>query len=149
MIFWCIIMQKQKREKMDRRAYTEVNYIINEMPDEMKNKIPKEVEANIQNKMDRNYVVQIDDIEDAKLLPDTEKILAVLYADYLATEDEKKSIKNMEDKIKNKKIQEINKNVINPFENKENSIKNNNISLIKRKKDKWYEKIIKWIKKKF
>ncbi len=134
---------------MDRRAYTEVNYIINEMPDEMKNKIPKEVEANIQNKMDRNYVVQIDDIEDAKLLPDTEKILAVLYADYLATEDEKKSIKNMEDKIKNKKIQEINKNVINPFENKENSIKNNNISLIKRKKDKWYEKIIKWIKKKF
>ena len=99
--------------------------------------------------MDRNYVVQIDDIEDAKLLPDTEKILAVLYADYLATEDEKKSIKNMEDKIKNKKIQEINKNVINPFENKENSIKNNNISLIKRKKDKWYEKIIKWIKKKF
>ena len=75
--------------------------------------------------------------------------MAVLYADYLATEDEKKSIKNMEDKIKNKKIQEINKNVINPFENKENSIKNNNISLIKRKKDKWYEKIIKWIKKKF
>lgn len=134
---------------MDRRAYTEVNYIINEMPDEMKNKIPKEVEANIQNKMDRNYVVQIDDIEDAKLLPDTEKILAVLYADYLATEDEKKSIKNMEDKIKNKKIQEINKNVINPFENKENFIKNNNVSLIKRKKDKWYEKIIKWIKKKF
>lgn len=134
---------------MDRRAYTEVNYIINEMPDEMKNKIPKEVEANIQNKMDRNYVVQIDDIEDAKLLPDTEKILAVLYADYIATEDEKKSIKNMEDKIKNKKIQEINKNVINPFENKENFIKNNNVSLIKRKKDKWYEKIIKWIKKKF
>ena len=40
---------------MDSRAYTEVNYIINEMSDEMKNKIPSQILRNIENRMDKNY----------------------------------------------------------------------------------------------
>ena len=36
---------------MDRRAYSEVNYIINNMPKEMKNEIPTDVIINIQNKI--------------------------------------------------------------------------------------------------
>jgi|GEM_PF-5253661 hypothetical protein len=100
---------------MDRRAYSEVNYIINNMPKEMKNKIPADVIINIQNKMDKDYAVKIKDIEYDELLPDTEKLLAVLYADYIAPDDERKLIKDTEKRIKDKKIQEINKNIINPF----------------------------------
>lgn len=56
---------------MDKRAYSEVNYIINNMPEEMKSKIPDDVIINIQNKMDKDYVVKIKDIEYDELLPDT------------------------------------------------------------------------------
>lgn len=89
---------------MDRRAYSEANYIINSMPEKMKNKIPDDIITNIQNKMDKDYVVKIKDIEYDELLPDTEKILAVLYADYIAPEEEIRFIKDTEKRIKNKKI---------------------------------------------
>lgn len=132
---------------MDRRAYSEVNYIINNMPKEMKNKIPADVIINIQNKMDKDYVVKIKDIEYDELLPDTEKLLAVLYADYIAPEEERKVIKATEKRIKDKKIQEINKNIINPFERLAKSETKKSITIIKKKK--WYEKFIDWIKRYF
>lgn len=132
---------------MDRKAYSEVNYIINEMPEEMKNKIPDNAIINIQNKMDNEYIVQIKDIEYDELLPETEKLLAVLYADYIATEEERKLIKNTEKRIKDKKIQEINKNIINPFEKFTKNATNQSVITIKKKK--WYEKIFSWIKKCF
>ena len=131
---------------MDRRAYSEANYIINSMPEKMKNKIPDDI-INIQNKMDKEYIVSFKDIEYDELLPDTEKLLAVLYADYIATEEERKLIKDTEKRIKDKKIQEINKNVINPFKKVNTSTTKQSITIIKKKK--WYEKIFSWIKKCF
>ena len=130
---------------MDRRAYTEVNYIINNMPKEMKNKIPADVIINIQNKMDKDYAVKIKDIEYDELLPDTEKLLAVLYADYIAPDDERKLIKDTEKRIKDKKIQEINKNIINPFKKYKQTQKNQNFIVVRHRK--WYEKFFGWIKK--
>lgn len=132
---------------MDRRAYSEANYIINSMPEKMKNKIPDDIITNIQNKMDKEYIVSFKDIEYDELLPDTEKLLAVLYADYIATEEERKLIKNTEKRIKDKKIQEINKNIINPFEKFTKNATNQSVITIKKKK--WYEKIFSWIKKCF
>lgn len=132
---------------MDRRAYSEVNYIITNMPAEMKAKIPTEVILNIQNKIDNEYIVEINDIEYDKLLPDTEKLLAVLYADYIAPADERKLIEDIEKKIKDKKLQEINKNVINPFKKLDKSEKKKSVTIIRKKK--WYEKFISWIKKYF
>lgn len=132
---------------MDRRAYSEVNYIINEMPEEMKIKIPTEVIKNIQNNMDKDYIVELKDIEYDELLPDTEKFLAVLYADYIAPEEERKVIKATEKRIKDKKIQEINKNIINPFEKINRTEPRKSITIIKKKK--WYEKFIDWIKRYF
>lgn len=132
---------------MNRRAYSEVNYIITNMPAEMKAKIPTEVILNIQNKIDNEYIVEINDIEYDKLLPDTEKLLAVLYADYIAPADERKLIEDIEKKIKDKKLQEINKNVINPFKKLDKSEKKKSVMIIRKKK--WYEKFISWIKKYF
>lgn len=132
---------------MDKRAYSEVNYIINNMPEEMKDKIPEDVIINIQNKMDKDYVVKIKDIEYDELLPDTEKILAVLYADYIAPEEERRFIKDTEKRIKDKKIQEINKNVINPFKKAKITHVKQEVTIVKNKK--WYEKFFSWIKKFF
>ena len=132
---------------MDRRAYSEVNYIINNMPKEMKNKIPADVIINIQNKMDKDYAVKIKDIEYDEVLPDTEKLLAVLYADYIAPDDERKLIKDTEKRIKDKKIQEINKNIINPFKKYKQTQKNQNFIVVRHRK--WYEKFFGWIKKYF
>lgn len=129
---------------MDKRAYSEVNYIINNMPEEMKDKIPEDVIINIQNKMDKDYVVKIKDIEYDELLPDTEKILAVLYADYIAPEEERRFIKDTEKRIKDKKIQEINKNVINPFKKAKITHVKQEVTIVKNKK--WYEKFFSWIK---
>ena len=132
---------------MDRRACSEVNYIINQMPQEMKVKIPTDVIKNIQSNMDKDYIVELKDIEYDELLPDTEKILAVLYTDYIAPEEERKVIKDKEKRIKEKKIQEINKNVINPFEKINRTEPRKRITI--KKKKKWYEKFIDWIKRYF
>ena len=125
---------------MDRRACSEVNYIINQMPQEMKVKIPTDVIKNIQSNMDKDYIVELKDIEYDELLPDTEKILAV-------PEEERKVIKDTEKRIKEKKIQEINKNVIKPFEKINRTEPRKSITIIKKKK--WYEKFIDWIKRYF
>lgn len=132
---------------MDKRAYSEVNYIINNMPEEMKSKIPDDIITNIQNKMDKEYIVSFKDIEYDELLPDTEKILAVLYADYIAPEEEIRFIKDTEKRIKDKKIQEINKNVINPFKKSKITHVKQEVTIVKNKK--WYEKFFSWIKKFF
>ena len=82
---------------LDKKAYTEVFYIINEMSEELRSKIPSEIIKNIENKMDRNYDFNIeDDIENAELLEDTEKILSVIYTDYLASDEEREIIQKKE-----------------------------------------------------
>lgn len=88
---------------LDKKAYTEVFYIINEMSEELRSKIPSEIIKNIEKKMDRTYDFNIEeDIENAELLEDTEKILSVLYTDYLATDEEREVIKNKERILKEK-----------------------------------------------
>ncbi len=90
---------------MNARAYTEANYIINKMPEEMKNKILPKVRKIIESRIDPDYEFSIedDDFENAELLEDTEKILSVLYTDYLATDEEKAIIKNKENMMKNRR----------------------------------------------
>ena len=67
---------------LDKKAYTEVYYILSNMSDEMRDRVPKKIVRNIKKRMDKNYDFKIDDFGNVKLLDDTEKILAVLYNDY-------------------------------------------------------------------
>lgn len=91
---------------MNSKAYTEVNFIINEMDSELSNKIPKEM---IREKMDKNYefYIEDDEWEEKELLEDTEKILSVLYTDYIANDEEKKLILNREKIIKQERHKDI------------------------------------------
>lgn len=67
---------------LDKRAYTEVYYILSNMSDEMRDRVPKKIVRNIKKRVDKNYDFKIDDFSNVQLLDDTEKILAVLYNDY-------------------------------------------------------------------
>ena len=130
---------------INTKAYTEVYYIINEMSDELRSKIPDSVIQNIKDKMDPNYEFNknCEDIELVELLDDTEKILSVLYTDYFATEEERKVILAKEKSIIREKYK--NNNIkTNLFEK---NIVVNNVSISEQNKNNWYLKIINYLKK--
>ena len=138
---------------VDAKAYTEVYYIINEMSEELRSLIPEKLIQNIKAKMDTGYEFNIEDedIENLELLEDTEKILSVLYTDYLATEEERQVIKAKERAIAEEKRPKV--EVRDLFVNK--SVKNNQSSyadskreneLVKMQTEKWYIKILNFIK---
>lgn len=147
---------------MDKRAYTEVYKLIEILPEEQKRKIPKDLIDVIKNNMDTSYKFEIDteNIEEIELLEDTEKILSVIYTDYLATEEERKIIKNKEKisllKKEQKKKRQFKENYNDTYYNfpKETTYINNervteekdNNKLINLTKDKWYQKFIKMIR---
>lgn len=130
---------------LDKRAYTEAFYIINEMSEELKSKIPNEIIKNIESKMDTNYEFYIDDdIDDAELLEDTEKILSVLYTDYLATEEERDIIKNKEKMLQERENTEVSDiNIKEIFPKKQITEEKN---LVEVTKNKWYTNILKFFK---
>lgn len=136
---------------LNKKAYTEAYFIINEMSEEMRSKIPDKIIKNIESRMDKTYEFYIDeeDIESAELLEDTEKILSVLYTDYLSTPEEREVILNKEkmlSKQKNK-INTHNITVNNPFDDAKDTkekIKEANITELP--KEKWYTKIFKFLK---
>lgn len=145
---------------MDSKAYTEVYNIINCMSDEYKEKVPNKVIEAIKYKMDKNYEfnIDLDNINDLELMDDTEKILSVLYTDYMSSEEERKIIKNKEkivylnkeNKKKEKFESDIFKNnltkslVEDSNEKRENNKKE---TLITTKKEKWYKKLLNFIKR--
>lgn len=99
-------------QKFDGRAYAEVYEIINMLSEKEKAKIPEKWYQLIETNRDKDYEFDARS-EGAVLLPDTEKILSVIYTDYLATEYERKIIKAKE----------------NSFIHKKNNHKKNNIEL--------------------
>jgi len=92
----------------DSKVYTEVYEIINIFPSKERKKIPVKWYQLIESKRDKDYEFDARD-ENVILLPDTEKILSVIYTDYLASEEERKIIKAKEEsfvkKNYNKEIQ--------------------------------------------
>lgn len=140
---------------MDSRAYTQVNYIINEMSEELRSKIPEEILKNIESKMDKSYEFYIEEneLEDVELLEDTEKILSVIYTDYLATDEERKAIKTKEIAIELRRESLKQKNYPSDFIKKRNVNKTKENDFLEEqaltvvKKEKFYTKILNKIKK--
>ncbi len=135
---------------MNSKAYTEVDFIINEMSNELSKKIPKEIKEMIKEKMDKTYEFSIEDEEweEKVLLEDTEKILSVLYTDYIANEEEKKLILNKEKIIMQKKYGNTKQqnNLCDVFPNHKKSFnEEKNIVKVDYKKP-WYKKIIAYIR---
>lgn len=83
---------------MESKAYTQAYVIIANLNEDLKKKIPPKVINAIKSKMDSSYEFYItdEDIENIEILEDTEKLLSVIYTDYLASEEERKVIQGKE-----------------------------------------------------
>ncbi len=133
------------------KAYKEINEILKYVPDEYVKRIPPQLIKVIEEKMDKNYeykVEHIEDFENQEMLNETRALLAVIYREYFASDEEMERIKkeekeffekeNSKNRLENVLNKEKTKVVIEETETKE---------LTKYEEKKWYQKIIEFIRK--
>ena len=92
------------------KAYVEVLEILKLIPKEEYNKVPNYIIENMHTEKDSAYDFQMDNISNfqkQELLEETIAILAVLFRDYWATDEQRKRIKEIE--IIERRIMEENK----------------------------------------
>lgn len=131
------------------KAYKEVLEILKYIPEEDRNKIPRDLISMFERNMDKTYKYNIDEnanFENQKILRETEAILGNIYIEYWATPEQKESIQN---KYKQQMIEiEKNKKIYEPnslFKNKEKAITTEIINY----KERWHTKFINLIKRIF
>ena len=84
----------ENNENMNK-AYTELIEILKHLPEEAISKIPSYLIVSYESKKDLNYHFEFDsdkDFEDQHLFPETTELLAELYKNYWASEEEKKDL---------------------------------------------------------
>ena len=145
------------------KAYKEVIEILNFVPKESVDKIPKLVLDTIKSNMDKNYEFKVDinkSFEEQELLEETKAIFANIFKDYWATPYQKERIEAKE-KYDRQKIEEEKAKKYNPddlfkkkkveciVKNEESNIGDSSNLPIELKKEKFYEKIINFFQKIF
>ena len=132
-------------KEINAKSLAEVYYIISNLEEKYKNKIPDTVTDNIIKYMDKNYEY----IEEKEILPETKALLAVLIEKYFDNIEFNEKLKeyNQYYFIKTNEEKEKKYNTDAIFSSK-NNIENEN-SLIEIQNNKWYEKIIIKIKNLF
>lgn len=77
-----------------RDAFSEVNAILNIMPSSLFNKIPLKFRQMISEYKNNSYNPQIEEpVEDYELRDETKIILALIYRDFLCSDEEKERLK--------------------------------------------------------
>ena len=143
------------------KAYKEVMEILNYVPQESVNKIPKTMIDTFKTKMDANYDFQVDinkSFEKQELLDETKAIFANIFRDYWATPYQKERIEEKEkydrQQIEKEKLNKYNIN--NIFKNnstarkkisKLENMRNENLPI--NHKENFFNRIIGFFKKRF
>ena len=135
-------------------ACTEVSEILKYIPQEYLDKIPLHILKNLEENKDTNYnfYYNIDkSYEEQGLLDETKAILANIYIDYWATQEEKEIIKKIHDEDK-AKIELLKQQKYDPndlFKNKKRQNQNSieSTQLIEVSKETFIKKIINSIKR--
>ena len=136
------------------KCLTELDEILNFLPNEYINKIPKEIRDGIKIQKSKDYLFKYDTtkkLNEQKIDRKTISMLSYLNTEYLLNDEQKQYMmeiyKKNEQEIEKKKIEKYNQN--NLFKKKSNFAENKEIALTEVKKDKWYIKMFKFIKKIF
>lgn len=140
------------------KAYKEVYEILKYVPKEDYEKISEDIIKTIEFAMDRNYEYTVNeyiDFDEQPMLEETKAILAIIYRDFWATEEQKIAIKRMHNADIQKSEEE--KSKLYKYEDifKTNENINSNISQIEtgeeliEYKENWYIKFLNFIKEKF
>lgn len=146
----------ENTEALYAQSYTEVVTILNSLPKRDFARIPKEKLEFYNAKMDRNYEYKLDSkksFAEQKMLPITEAILAILYRDYLANEEEKQEIIK-QDKIDWNILEDKKREKYNPdnlfkkknTSNEETFAATEETGMTVVQEQKWYQKIFNIIK---
>ena len=130
------------------KVFKELSEIFKYIPEEQMKKIPDEIIKRIEEKKDNEYnyeVIHIEDFQNQNMLKETRAILAVLYRDYWASEEERKEIKEQERiEFINGKV-ELSNNSKEIFTKKDKKIEKEAENAIIVYKEKFIRKIIKKI----
>ena len=105
-----------------KQAYSEVYTVLSMMSETLKSRIPQNVLIGIDNKRDKQNTIKINNIKQLNISKQAKEVLAVLYKNYLATNDEKKIIKAKERILFEREQEELRKkyNPDNIFKNRKN-----------------------------
>ena len=133
---------------IEAAAYSQVSFIIGKMSYELQSRIPKDIRELIESKKDKNLVIEAENVNDLKLLKDTEKMLSVLYTDYLATEEERKIIRGKERILAARKEEQkkLEYNNVDMFKHNESEAPKEAITPMIQYKQPWYKRIANFFK---
>ena len=135
-----------------KQTYSEVYAILHLMSWNLLNKIPDKILENIDNKRDKEQVIEIDSIKDYQFSEEANKLLAVIYKNYFANEEEQKVIEAKEKILYQKEQEELYKkyNPDNLFKNKVSKVETveNSVAMVEYK-ESIFTKIINWFKRNF
>lgn len=135
------------------QAFTEVLEVLNNSEKNIVSRIPKSFLEFLNNYKDKNYKVEIDfsnENWDEQVKKETQAILALIYRDYIVSQEERKRLlseeREEERRIENKLREKYNPD--NLFKNKSNNIENNTNKPVKmvEYKESIFKKIINKIK---
>lgn len=131
-------------EEMNKRL-TEVEYVLKNLNDEYRQRIPQEIWDYIETNKDKDYNFEYDNsknLVEQNLSIDTISILTYINIEYLLDEEQKKEMLNLLRKdeaiAEQEKARLYNSNDI--FKNKKENTQQET-SLIEVKIEKWYEKV--------
>ena len=130
-----------------RQALFEVYVILENTDEDIKNKISKKFTDFIKENMDVNHkfvLQQGKELVNQDLMLETKQILALIYRDYMCTQEERKKLLLQEKEKRIKKENQNRKKYNVDFEKAKNNKENKNIetSLVEKSQEKWYRKLI-------
>lgn len=138
-----------------KQALAEVNIILENTQEEIKNKLPNRFKKFIKENMDNNHYIKIDknkSLVEQNISKETKEILALIYRDYLCTKEERTILISQEQQEKMRKEKDeqekynIDFNKISEKRKQKNIIEKlkeeKQTSLIEISQEKWYKKII-------
>lgn len=137
-----------------KKAFKEVSMIIEQMPEELREKIPQLFRKIIEEEKSCTYSPNIGEpFDEQKIMDETIVILALIYRDFLCSKEQRKKLQE-QDAIELRKVEEqLSKkysveNIFNSsYENKK--IENQEETGLIVVQEKWYEKLFKMFKRIF
>ena len=133
----------------DKKAFSEVIEILNHTDKEIVGKIPQKFIEFLFENADKDYIPNInfyDENWEKFIQEDTQAILALLYRDYIVSEDEKIELLNEEQeerlKLEGEQREKYNPDNIFKKKNLEKKIQTDNVQLIEIKETTWFKKIL-------
>ena len=136
-----------------KKSFSEVNTILNNIPEEMNSKIPIELKKIIDEEKLESYTPKLDKlIIEKNIMPESIALLGLIYRDYLSPEELRQTLKIRDDiEFKEYQVLEAKKynNIFKKQYTKPEKIYESitETAVVEHKK-KWYEKLLDFFRKK-